>query len=155
MSSIGPIRVPLHSSFLAGLSAAGLPCHSESHFASRSSGPGCFGKRPSASWRYPGYSFRLAKHIGGRCSLRSLKSGRLRLQKRYWRESMPLSTANIGSNTQMGVTLVPSGATFEVWAPLAQAVYLNGEFGRAANWTKPLIPICFLTRMPPDTGRVS
>ena len=33
----------------------------------------------------------------------------------------------------MGVTLVPGGATFKVWRPLAQAVYLNGTFAGAAN----------------------
>jgi 1,4-alpha-glucan branching enzyme len=36
----------------------------------------------------------------------------------------------------MGVTLVPGGATFKVWGPLAEAVYLNGTFGGAANWSE-------------------
>jgi 1,4-alpha-glucan branching enzyme len=36
----------------------------------------------------------------------------------------------------MGVTLVPGGATFKVWAPTANAVYLNGQFGGVARWTK-------------------
>lgn len=34
----------------------------------------------------------------------------------------------------MGATLVFGGATFKVWGPLAQAVYLNGTFGGVANW---------------------
>jgi 1,4-alpha-glucan branching enzyme len=36
----------------------------------------------------------------------------------------------------MGATLVAGGATFKVWAPSAAAVYLNGAFGGAADWTK-------------------
>ena len=35
----------------------------------------------------------------------------------------------------MGATLVPAGATFKVWGPLAQAVYLNGTFGGVSQWT--------------------
>src|SRR5271168_1226657 len=48
---------------------------------------------------------------------------------------MALSQSNITSNTPMGATLVPGGATFKIWGPLAQAVYLNGEFGGVANWS--------------------
>src|ERR1700734_1446671 len=46
---------------------------------------------------------------------------------------MALSQSNISSATPMGATLVPGGATFKVRAPLAQAVYLNGLLGGAAN----------------------
>src|ERR1035441_4216274 len=49
---------------------------------------------------------------------------------------MALAQTNINSNTPMGVTLVPGGATFKVWGPMARAVYLNGAFGGVANWTK-------------------
>jgi hypothetical protein len=41
---------------------------------------------------------------------------------------MALSQTNIDSSTPMGATLVSGGATFRVWGPLAQAVYLNGQF---------------------------
>jgi 1,4-alpha-glucan branching enzyme len=59
---------------------------------------------------------------------------------------MPLSNANIKSNTPMGVSLVPGGATFKVWAPLAQAVYLNGAFGGTANWTEATNPELLLNK---------
>ena len=49
---------------------------------------------------------------------------------------MPLSQAKIGTNTPMGATLIDGGATFKVWAPSAQAVYLNGDFGGVARWNK-------------------
>jgi 1,4-alpha-glucan branching enzyme len=43
-----------------------------------------------------------------------------------------LSQANISSTTPMGANLVAGGgATFRVWAPRANAVYLNGCFGGA------------------------
>ena len=48
---------------------------------------------------------------------------------------MSLSQANIDSNTPMGATLIAGGATFRVWAPLAQAVYLNGNFNGVSNLT--------------------
>jgi 1,4-alpha-glucan branching enzyme len=47
---------------------------------------------------------------------------------------MALPQTNINSNTPMGATLVPGGATFKVWGPLAQAVYLNGTFGGVSTW---------------------
>jgi 1,4-alpha-glucan branching enzyme len=37
----------------------------------------------------------------------------------------------ISADTPLGAALVPGGATFKVWAPLASAVYLNGTFGGA------------------------
>jgi len=40
-----------------------------------------------------------------------------------------ISQANISPNTLMGGNLVPGGATFRAWAPLAMAVYVNGTFG--------------------------
>jgi 1,4-alpha-glucan branching enzyme len=46
----------------------------------------------------------------------------------------------------MGATLVPGGATFKVWAPLAQAVYLNGLFGSAANWSTNTNPALLLSK---------
>ncbi len=48
---------------------------------------------------------------------------------------MALSQSNITSNTPMGATLVPGGATFKVWGPLAQAVYLNGQLGSTSRWS--------------------
>jgi 1,4-alpha-glucan branching enzyme len=48
---------------------------------------------------------------------------------------MALPQTNINSNTPMGATLVPGGATFKVWGPLATAVYLNGTFGGVSNWS--------------------
>jgi 1,4-alpha-glucan branching enzyme len=59
---------------------------------------------------------------------------------------MPLSQANISSNTPMGATLVPGGATFKVWGPLAQAVYLNGTFGGVASWPQATNPALLLTQ---------
>lgn len=41
-----------------------------------------------------------------------------------------ISQANISENTPMGANLAPGGgATFRAWAPLANAVYINGTFG--------------------------
>jgi 1,4-alpha-glucan branching enzyme len=41
-----------------------------------------------------------------------------------------ISQANISPNTPMGANLVAGGgATFRAWAPLANAVYINGTFG--------------------------
>jgi 1,4-alpha-glucan branching enzyme len=36
----------------------------------------------------------------------------------------------------MGANFVADGATFRVWAPRAEAVYVNGQFGTTAAWTK-------------------
>lgn len=49
---------------------------------------------------------------------------------------MGLSQTNINASTPMGATLIEGGVTFKVWAPLAQAVYLNGGFGGVASWTQ-------------------
>jgi 1,4-alpha-glucan branching enzyme len=59
---------------------------------------------------------------------------------------MALSQSNITMNTPMGATLVPGGATFKVWAPVAQAVYLNGQFGGVANWSTNTNPDLLLTQ---------
>ena len=59
---------------------------------------------------------------------------------------MAVSQSNINSSTPMGATLVPGGATFKVWAPLAQAVYLNGLFGGAANWSTNTNPALLLSK---------
>ncbi len=45
-----------------------------------------------------------------------------------------IAQTGIGPRTPPGATLVPGGATFRVWAPRAQEVYLNGTFGGAARW---------------------
>ena len=42
-----------------------------------------------------------------------------------------LSQDAISAETPLGAALVPGGATFKVWAPLASAVYVNGAFGGA------------------------
>jgi 1,4-alpha-glucan branching enzyme len=49
---------------------------------------------------------------------------------------MKVTQDHITSNTKMGASLVASGATFRVWAPRAQAVYLNGRFGTTDLWVK-------------------
>jgi 1,4-alpha-glucan branching enzyme len=51
-----------------------------------------------------------------------------------------MSQANIAANTPMGATLVAGGATFRVWAPSAAAVYLNGDFGGASDWSRDASP---------------
>jgi 1,4-alpha-glucan branching enzyme len=61
---------------------------------------------------------------------------------------MALSQSNITANTPMGATLVAGGATFKVWAPLAQAVYLNGLLGGAPNWSTSTNPDLLLTKDP-------
>ena len=43
---------------------------------------------------------------------------------------------NIDGNTPMGATLTANGATFKVWAPGAQGVYLNGTLAGAQHWTQ-------------------
>ncbi len=47
-----------------------------------------------------------------------------------------ISQANITPATPMGATLVAGGATFRIWAPRAQAVYVNGVFGGAGRNTQ-------------------
>jgi len=47
-----------------------------------------------------------------------------------------LSQNLIGPNTPMGGNLTANGATFKVWAPGAQGVYLNGTFGGNNRWTQ-------------------
>ena len=42
---------------------------------------------------------------------------------------MPISQSHITANTAMGANLNGNGATFRVWAPDAEAVYVNGVFG--------------------------
>jgi len=70
---------------------------------------------------------------------------------------MALSQSNITSGTPMGATLVSGGATFKVWAPLAQAVYLNGLLGGVANWSMGTNPDLLLTKDAADywTGFLS
>jgi 1,4-alpha-glucan branching enzyme len=46
----------------------------------------------------------------------------------------------------MGATLVSGGAIFKVWAPLAQAVYINGSFGGVSKWGKATDPDMLLTK---------
>jgi len=54
---------------------------------------------------------------------------------------MGLSQSNISSSTPMGATLIPGGATFKVWGPLAASVYLNGTFSSgASSWVTPTVP---------------
>jgi hypothetical protein len=50
-------------------------------------------------------------------------------RKPLWRELQMISQANISPNTPMGANLVAGGATFRAWAPLANAVYIDGTFG--------------------------
>jgi 1,4-alpha-glucan branching enzyme len=49
---------------------------------------------------------------------------------------MKVTQDHISPNTRMGANLVADGATFRVWAPRAKAVYINGQFGMTAAWTK-------------------
>lgn len=49
---------------------------------------------------------------------------------------MKVTQDHISQNTKMGANLVADGATFRVWAPRAQAVYVNGRFGTADIWDK-------------------
>jgi len=44
---------------------------------------------------------------------------------------MPISLDYIDQNTPMGANLTEGGATFRVWAPNANAVYINGDFNSA------------------------
>jgi 1,4-alpha-glucan branching enzyme len=50
--------------------------------------------------------------------------------------SMRITQDHVSSHTPMGATLVADGATFRVWAPRAQAVYVNGQFGATASWPR-------------------
>jgi 1,4-alpha-glucan branching enzyme len=59
---------------------------------------------------------------------------------------MALAQTSIDSNTPMGANLVAGGATFKVWAPTANGVYLNGEFSGTARWTKDTDPTLLLTK---------
>ena len=59
---------------------------------------------------------------------------------------MALSQSNIIAGTPMGATLVSDGATFKVWAPLAEGVYLNGEFGGVAHWSTDTDPDLLLSK---------
>jgi len=47
---------------------------------------------------------------------------------------MKVTQAHITPNTKMGANLIAGGATFRVWAPRAQEVYVNGRFGTTALW---------------------
>src|SRR4030095_4115778 len=49
---------------------------------------------------------------------------------------MKVTQDHITPNTKMGANLVADGATFRVWAPRAEAVYLNGRFGTTEMWLK-------------------
>jgi 1,4-alpha-glucan branching enzyme len=59
---------------------------------------------------------------------------------------MALPQTNINSTTPMGAMLVPRGATFKVWGPLAQTVHLNGQFGGVPKWTANTDPGLLLTK---------
>ena len=60
---------------------------------------------------------------------------------------MSLTQAYIASSTPMGANLIPGqGATFRVWGPSAQAVYLNGTFGGASRWSTNTDPALLLTQ---------
>ncbi|OQW37607.1 MAG: hypothetical protein A4E19_13090 [Nitrospira sp. SG-bin1] len=49
---------------------------------------------------------------------------------------MKVTQDHISQDTKMGANLIADGATFRVWAPRAQAVYLNGRFGTTDLWDK-------------------
>ena len=49
---------------------------------------------------------------------------------------MKVTQEYLTADTPMGANLVSDGATFRVWAPRAQAVYLNGQFGNTVLWPK-------------------
>jgi 1,4-alpha-glucan branching enzyme len=59
---------------------------------------------------------------------------------------MPLPQTGITTSTALGATLVPGGATFRVWGPSAQAVYLNGTFGGTPRWTNDADASLLLTK---------
>ena len=63
---------------------------------------------------------------------------------------MAVTQVGVTPATPMGATLVSTpvpGATFRVWAPVAQQVYLNGSFGGAGAWSKDLNPALALARI--------
>ena len=47
---------------------------------------------------------------------------------------MPVSQHYITPQTPLGANLIPGGATFRVWAPNADAVYISGNFNNSDNW---------------------
>ncbi len=47
-----------------------------------------------------------------------------------------ISQENINATTPMGATLAANGATFRVWAPRAESVYLNGVFAGQPQWNQ-------------------
>jgi hypothetical protein len=49
---------------------------------------------------------------------------------------MNVTQDHITADTKMGANLLRHGATFRVWAPRAQAVYVNGRFGAVDLWNK-------------------
>jgi 1,4-alpha-glucan branching enzyme len=49
---------------------------------------------------------------------------------------MVVSQDNINSSTPLGANLINSGATFRIWAPRANAVYINGNFNGIPEWTQ-------------------
>jgi 1,4-alpha-glucan branching enzyme len=49
---------------------------------------------------------------------------------------MKVTQDHIAPTTKMGANLVADGATFRVWAPRAEAVYVNGRFGTTDRWPK-------------------
>jgi len=49
---------------------------------------------------------------------------------------MKITQDHVSPHTPMGANLVADGATFRVWAPRAQAVYVNGQFGATALWPR-------------------
>ena len=59
---------------------------------------------------------------------------------------MALPQNNINSSTPLGATLVAGGATFKVWGPLAQAVFLNGQFGGVSKWNMAANPDLLLAK---------
>lgn len=49
---------------------------------------------------------------------------------------MAISQMHITPQTPLGANLIADGATFRVWAPGAEAVYINGNFHNTGNWTQ-------------------
>ena len=49
---------------------------------------------------------------------------------------MKVTQDHVTPNTKMGANLTAGGATFRVWAPRAEGVYINGQFGSTALWNK-------------------
>ncbi|MCF6155912.1 MAG: 1,4-alpha-glucan branching protein [Candidatus Brocadia sp.] len=49
---------------------------------------------------------------------------------------MKITQDHISLETMMGANLVADGVSFRVWAPRAQAVYVNGRFGATDLWNK-------------------